>query len=180
MSSSVAMSDRSLLARWLPRGRVARRSRGLLLGGVWLRCRTWWRAGDLDRDLARGADPLQTDESSLRVGQLGSPGTRVRLACALGSAVELANGHRAPLIATRLRRAEIRETDELLVALADRLRDGEPLGVQGLAMTARLVNERSSPLYRSGAGGSLRATVGSALAALEHGQRTASTTTASR
>jgi hypothetical protein len=180
MSSSAAMSHRSLLARWLPRGRVARRSRGLLLGGVWLRCRTWWRADNLDRDLARGADPIQTDELSLRVGQLGSARTRVRLACALRGAVELANGHRAPLIRTRLRRGEIRETDEFLLALADRLRDGGPLGVQGLAMTARLVKERSSPLYRPGASASLPAAVVEALAALERGHRTASTITASR
>jgi hypothetical protein len=96
------------------------------------------------------------------------------LARALRGAVELANGHRAPLIRTRLRRAEIRETDELLISLADRLREGEPLGVQGLAMTARLVNERSSSLYRSSVSGSLRATVANALAALECGQRTAS------
>jgi len=26
--------------RWLPRGRLARQTRGLLLGGVWLRCVT--------------------------------------------------------------------------------------------------------------------------------------------
>jgi hypothetical protein len=180
MNSSAAMSHRSLLAPWLPPGRVARRSRGLLLGGVWLRCRTRWRAYDLDRELARGADPVQTDELSLRVGQLGSAGTRARLACALRGAVELANGHRAPLIRTRLRRAEIRETDGLLVALADRLRDGAPLGVQGLAMTARLINERTSPLYRSGRSGSLQAAAVEALAALERGHRTASTTTASR
>jgi hypothetical protein len=170
-----AMSQRSLMARWLPRGRVARRSRGLLLGGVWLRCRTWRRADDLDQELACGADPMQTDELSLRVGQLGSAATRVRLARALRGAVELANGRRAPLITTRLRRAEIREIDELLISLADRIRDGEPLGVQGLAMTARLLNERSSPLYRSGVSGSLRATVAKTLAALERGQRTAGT-----
>jgi hypothetical protein len=141
---------------------------------MWLRCRTWRRADDLDYELARGADPMQTDELSLRVGQLGSAAMRVRLARALRGAVELANGHRAPLIRTRLRRAEIRETDELLISLADRLREGEPLGVQGLAMTARLVNERSSSLYRSSVSGSLRATVANALAALECGQRTAS------
>ena len=119
---------------------------------------------------------MQSDELSLRVGQLGSPGTRVRLASALRGAVELANGHRAPLITTRLRRSEIQENDELLLALADRLRDGEPLGVQGLALASSLVNDRSGPLYRSGRSGSLPATVSGALAALERGQRTAGTT----
>jgi hypothetical protein len=160
--------------RWLPSGRLARRSRGPLLGGIWLRVLTRWRANELDRRLADGTDPMLSDELSLRAGQLGSARTRVRLACALRGAIELANGYRRPLIATRLRRPEIQENHELLLALADRLHDGEQLGVQGLAMTARLVNDRSSPLYRSGVGGSLPATVAEALAALERGQRTAS------
>jgi hypothetical protein len=162
--------------RALPSRRLARRSRGPLLGGIWLRVLTRWRAHELDRQLANGADPILSDELSLRVGQLGSARTRVRLACALGGAVELANGHRAPLITTRLRRPEIQENHHLLLALADRLRDGEPVGVQGLAMTARLVHDRSSPLYRTGVSGPLPATVAEALAALERGHRTASTT----
>jgi hypothetical protein len=120
---------------------------------------------------------MQSDELSLRVGQLGSAGTRARLACALRGAVELAKGHRAPLVTTRLRRSEIQENDELLLALADRLRDGEPLGVQGLAMTSRLVNDHAGPLYRSGPSGSLPATASEALDALERGpDRTAGTT----
>lgn len=162
--------------RWLPSGRLARRSRGPLLGGTWLRVLTRWRARDLDRQLANGADPMASDELSLRVGQLRSAGTRVRLACALRDAVELANGHRAPLISTRLRRPVIRENDELLMTLAERLRDGEKLGVQGLAMTARLVNDHSGPLYRSSGGGSLPGAVLEALAALERGHWTAGPT----
>jgi hypothetical protein len=166
--------------RWLPSRRLARRTRGLVLGGVWLRCRTWRRRHELDRDLARGADPMQSDELSLRVGQLGSAGTRVRLAHALRAGVAVANGHRAPLTTTRLRCREIKENEELLVALADRIRDGEPLGVQGLALTALLINARSSPLYRSGVSGSLPATLLEAQDALGRGHRTASTLTASR
>jgi hypothetical protein len=154
---------------------LPRRWRGLLLGGVRLRWLAWRRARDLDRRLAAGADPMQSDELSLRVGQLGSPGSRDRLAHALRDAVEIANGHHAPLIKTRLRRAEIRENEGLLMALADRLGDGEPLGVQGLAMTARLMDDRSGPLYRAGVNGSLSATASEALAALERGQRTAGT-----
>jgi hypothetical protein len=167
-----------LSIRRFPRGpsQLPRCWRGLLLGGVRLRLLAWRRAHDLDRRLAAGADPMRSDELSLRVGQLGSPGSRDRLAHALRNAVEIANGHHAPLMKTRLRRAEIREDDELLLALADRLRDGEPLGVQGLAMTARLIKDRSGPLYRAGVNGSLSATALKALAALERGQRTAGTT----
>jgi hypothetical protein len=147
-----------------------------MLGGIWLRVLTWWIASDLDRQLASGADPMGSDELSLRGGQLGSPGSRVRLAHALRDAVEIANGHHAPLVRTSLLRAEIRENDELLLALADRLGDGEPLGVQGVAMTAQLINDRSGPLYRAGVSGSLSATALEALAALERGQRTPGST----
>jgi hypothetical protein len=117
-------------------------------------------------------DPMASDELSLRMGQLGSLGTRMRLASALRQAVQVASGHRRPLIATQLRRAEIQENEELLLALAERLRDGEPLGVQGLAGTARLVSH-SGALYRSGMSGSLATAASKALAALERGHLTA-------
>jgi hypothetical protein len=167
------MTIRRRKQRRLPSRRLARRTRGPLLGGLWLRVLTWWMAADLDRELANGTDPLASDELSLRVGQLGSAATRSRLAAALRGAVEMANGRSAPLISTRLRRPEIRENEDLLLALADRLHGGEPLGVEGLAMTARLVKDRSSPMYRAGT--SLPDALSDALAALERGHRTAGT-----
>jgi hypothetical protein len=157
--------------RGLPSRTLARRTRGPLLGGIWLRVLTRSRAADLDRRLAKGADPMQSDELSLRVGQLGSAGTRSRLAGALRRAVEIASGRHPPLVATRLRRPEIQENENLLLTLADRLHDGEPLGVEGLAMTARLVDDRSSPMYRAGA--SLPDALSEVLTALERGHRTA-------
>jgi hypothetical protein len=165
------MSIRGRTRRGLPSRSLARRTRGPLLGGFWLRVVTWSVAADLDRELANGTDPLLSDELSLRVGQLGSAATRSRLAAALRRAVEMADGRRAPLISTRLRRPEIRENEDLLLALADRLHSGEPLGVEGLAMTARLVNDHSSPMYRGGA--SLPDALSEALTALERGRRTA-------
>jgi hypothetical protein len=158
--------------RWLPSGPLRRRSRGLLLGGVWLHCIARWRAADLDRRLADGADPMESDELSLRVGRLGSAAHRTRIATALRRAVQIADGHHAPLVTTRLRRPEIHENEELLLAIADRLRDGEPLGVRGLAMTSRLVSDRAGPLYRPGAGCSLSVAACEALAALERGRQT--------
>lgn len=153
--------------------RGLRRSRGLVLGGIWLRCVTRWRAGRLDHELAAGADPLESDELSLRVGQLGSARTRARLAVALRGAVAIANGHHAPLFATRLRRASVRENEELLHALADRIGGYEPLGVRGLAMTAELVDSRSSPLYSDDATRPLAVTAFEALVHLDRGLRTA-------
>jgi hypothetical protein len=170
------MSIRFRTRRWLPSRSLARRSRGLVLGGVLLRVRARRSVAALDRLLASGTDPMLSDALSLRVGQLGATGTSSRLALALRSAVQMASGRRAPLITTRLRRAEISKNEALLLALADRLGEGQPLGVPGLAMTARLVHDRESPLYRSGRSASLRAAVTEALAALERGHWTAGAT----
>jgi hypothetical protein len=160
--------------RWLPPGRLARQTRGLVLGGVWLRCVTRWRARALDDQLARGADPMQSNELSLRVGQLSSERSRRRFACALRGAVLLAD---TPLDPLRLgppliRRAEIRANRELLLELADRLRAGGPLRVEGLATTSLLVGDCLSPLFCKGSG-SVAASANYALLALERGRSSA-------
>lgn len=159
---------------WLPPGRVARRSRGLMLGGVWLRCVTHWHARRLDRELAAGADPIASDELSLRVGQLAAGATRARLAGALRDAVAVANGRHAPLTVTRLQRVTVRANQELLLALADRVRDGGVVGVRGLAMVSWLLEDRGSPLYASGSGRPLAVTALEALVELDRGLRTTS------
>ena len=71
--------------RWLPRGRLARQTRGLLLGGVWLRCVTWSWAHALETSSGAGADPMESDELSLRVGQLSSERSRRRFHALSGS-----------------------------------------------------------------------------------------------
>jgi hypothetical protein len=163
--------------RWLPRGHVARRTRGLLLGGVWLRCLTWWRAHDLDDQLAYGADPMHNDELSLRVGQLAPARSRGRFVCALRGAVELADRPFDPLRMgpPSIRRAEVRENQELLLALAERLSAGGPLGVKGLAVTTLLVGDGFSPLFCKAASSSLTASAEYALLALEQGHRPTAT-----
>jgi hypothetical protein len=166
------MSLRIGRRRWLASPRLARRSRGLVLGGVWLRFATRSRASDLDRELASGADPMESDESSLRVGQLRSAKSRARLASALRRAVELAG--RAPGRLTvppcRFRRRDIQANRELLLELAEVL-EGGALGVEGLAMTSLLVGDASSPLYREDARAPLRIAAFEALVALERGHR---------
>jgi hypothetical protein len=154
---------------WLPRGRLARRTRGLLLGGVWLRWVTWRRARELDEQLALGMDPIVSDELSLRAGQLGSARSRGRFACILRGAVELADAPFDParLGSPAIRRAQVKESRDLLLALADRLRAGGLLGVQGLAITSLLVGDGVSPLYAKAGRGSLRTSVSRALLALD-------------
>jgi hypothetical protein len=154
---------------WLPRGRLARRTRGLLLGGVWLRCVTWRQARQLDEQLARGTDPITSDELSLRAGQLASARIRGRFACVLRGAVELANAPFDPARMGRpaIRRAQVQENRRLLLELADRLRAGGILGVQGMAITSLLVGDGVSPLYSKAARGSLTESVNRALLALD-------------
>jgi hypothetical protein len=158
---------------WLPRGRLARQTRGPLLGGVWLRCLTWWRAHDLDDQLARGGDPMQSNELSLRVGQLSSERSRRRFVCALRGAVELADRPFDPyrMGEPLIRRAEVRANRELLLELADCLRARGPLGVEGLARTSLLVGDGLSPLFCR-TNDSLTASANSALLALDRGHPT--------
>jgi hypothetical protein len=157
--------------RWLPGRRLPRRSRAVVLGGIWLRWRTWVGTADLDGLLARGADPMDSDELSLRVGQLGSARGRARLACALRGAVELADRQPEPfgMPRSQIRRAEIRAGRELLLELAERVDSRGPVGIEGLALTSLLIGDRASPLYDGDARRSLAAAAFKALVALERG-----------
>jgi hypothetical protein len=152
---------------WLPR-RVARRSRTLLLGGMWVRFLNWRRAPALDADLAQGIDPTESDELSLRAGRLRSARRRARLADQLEGVVALAERPIHPFSRVALRRREIRACKPLLVAIAERLREPGLLDVQGLAMTSLLVNDGAGPLYQKATPSlSLTEAATSALVALE-------------
>jgi hypothetical protein len=162
---------------WLPSRRLARRSRGPLLGGVWLHCYTRSRARHLDLELAAGADPMQSDDLSLRVGQLRSAKARAGVACALRGAVELADRQSDPLrVPPPAIRHEIRENRVPLLALTERLGAGGPLSAKGLAITSLLVRDRSSPLNSEAASRSLAVAARNALLALERGDPPMNTT----
>jgi hypothetical protein len=158
-----------LSRNWLPRGRLARRTRGLFLGGVWLRFATWRQAHELDEQLARGTDSITSDELSLRAGQLASARSRGRFACVLRGAVELADAPFDPFRMGRpvIRRAQVRENRDLLLELANRLRAGGYLRSQGLAITSLLVGDGVSALYSESAQSPLSVSVGRALLALD-------------
>lgn len=154
--------------RWLPRGRLARHSRGLLLGGVWLRWRVWQRARDLDDELAGGVDPIRSDALSLRTGQLRSLKTRRQIRQSLLAALELA-GWQSPPASTLpplIRQREVLACSELIAALADRIGADADLNVQGLAMTSQLLRDGGSPFYCEHAQRPLGAALRSALGAL--------------
>ena len=159
-----------------PRTRVMSRPRGLLLGGIWLRCTTRWRARELDRQLSAGADPMQSDELSLRVGQLGSTRSRRRIACTLRGAVALAEREAYPvmLAAPAIQRSAVRGSGGLLLEIAERLLSREPVGVRGVAIASQLIEDRRGPLYRADAARPLTVTAFEALVALDRGLRTIS------
>lgn len=121
----------------------------------------------LDVELSRGADPAARAELQLRAAQLRSPAERRRLANALVGALGDARGSNlgAFRAKARLQHAVVRENAEDLLALALRLRDDRPVEVRGAAMVARLVDDRTSPLYRIG-GRSLHDAIGAARLAL--------------
>ena len=117
-----------------------------------LRLRTRWRRDHVDGELAAGADQAASPELTLRAAQLQSQAVRSRLANAI---VEMLGRAHEPNLGRFARsdqrhHAEIREYADNLRALVARLRDGRPIDIQGAAMTARLVNDRTSPLDRRG------------------------------
>ena len=120
--------------------------------GLVVRMRTRWRRNRLDDGLARGADPAASAELRLRAAQLRSPAERSRLANAMVEA--LGDARRPNLGAFRLKTRRqhdvIRESADELMALVARLRDDQPVSVQGAAMTSRLVGDGASPLHRDG------------------------------
>ena len=112
------------------------------------RWRVRWRRSRLDEQLARDTDPTASAELGLRAAQLRSSPERARLA---NSLVEVLGDARGPNLGafrtrTRQRHAAIRESADDLLALVLRLREDEPVAVRGAAMTALLVDRRSSPL----------------------------------
>jgi hypothetical protein len=122
-----------------------------MMNGTSLKLRTWWRRDELDERLAHGTDPNTDQWLAYRAEQLVSRSTRIHIAAALEDA--LCEARKAWSVSARLplRRAELRACADDVVALAARLRDDNPIDVQGAAMAARLVFDGTGPVYRNGA-----------------------------
>ena len=113
-----------------------------------VRWRARLRRAELDRSLAEGADPLTSPELRWRAQQLVSDRSRRRLATEIERAVEAAKTR--PWLggsAASPNRAEIWRCRELLQALANDLREAEPVALRGVALTAQLLHDGCSPLY---------------------------------
>ena len=124
------------------------------------RIRTRLRRAELDEALATGVDPGGGPELALRAEQLGSQ--RGRIADALLKAL----GVEPIRLLPRPQRAAVREAADEILPLVLRLGDGRPVAIAGVAAAARLVDDRSGPLYRHNSG-DLNQAIASAHAALD-------------
>jgi hypothetical protein len=146
--------------RFRPAPEPARRSLGRRLS-------LWWHRVELDEQLAAGAQPPAGTLLRERAEQLASRRERAKLARGLERALREARRAK-PMYGVRLplRRREIRNCDEDIIALIRRLEDASPIDVQGAAMVELLLSDGSSPLYRAG-DRSLRFAIRSARLALD-------------
>jgi len=127
----------------------------------------WFHRVELDEQLAAGAQPSAGTLLHDRAEQLSTPGERAKIARAFEKTLDEARGP-APIhgAGRPLRRREIRNCDEDIIALVRRLDDSRPIDVQGVAMAELLITDGASPLYRAGER-SLRFAIRSARLALD-------------
>lgn len=156
--------------RPLPRARISR-------AGLWLRLRVRWRAIRLDRMLAAGADPLESEELMLRADQLRRPRTHERLARSIARLSSLADdsaGHHVGPSRLPFRRDRVRENRHLLARIGEVLLSPGPNRLRGVAMTSELLEDGRGPLYANDTPADLARSLEQTLDALACPQRVVS------
>lgn len=128
---------------------------------VQLRART--RAPELDRALAAGADPRESDELAVRAEQLGRPQTRKRLA---GTFDRLTDEDETPTGMLPFDHKRVRANQDAIRQVRERLNGEAHLQVRGLAMASALVDDRLGPLYANASRADLSRALDKILAAL--------------
>ena len=131
-----------------------------------VRIRTRIRRSRLDSQLAHGADSAGNAELALRAAQLRSTAERARIANALVETLGDARRGEPMTLRPRPQRAAVRDAADDILALVLRLRDARPVDPRGVAMAARLADDRTGPLHRHDAG-DLRVAIGAAVSALD-------------
>jgi hypothetical protein len=131
-----------------------------------VRVRTRIRRSRLDSQLAHGADSAANAELALRAAQLRSTAERARIANALVETLGDARRGEPMTLRPRPQRATVRDAADDILALVLRLRDARPADLRGVAMAARLADDRTGPMYRDDAG-DLHDAIRSALSALD-------------
>jgi hypothetical protein len=135
-------------------------------GGRWRRLRlaliASCHAGELDQQLAAGANPRASALLAIRGQRLTGRRYRVRVAAGLARAVRDAEA--SPHGFSAAVRPDRRE---VIATLDRRLRASEPVSPQGVAMLGSLLTDGTSPLYRPAEPGTLGSHLRAAAAALE-------------
>jgi hypothetical protein len=128
----------------------------------------WWRASELDRQLATGASPATDTLLAVRACNITTRRSRGRIADGLLGALRSAGAKRPTFTAAvPPHREEVRASRELLQVIADRVRAPAPVAASGMAMLHALLSEPDSPLYRPECQGALTSHLHTAAAALE-------------
>jgi hypothetical protein len=138
--------------------------------GFWSRLQARFRASQLDRRLSEEVDPRSSPLLLERTQQLLSGRTRGSLARGFELALAESDGsvRRAGIPVDR---DAVRGAAPVLETLIARLRDGEAVSPQGVAMAKAILRDGTGPLYGERARGRLLASATAARAALERGPR---------
>jgi hypothetical protein len=128
----------------------------------------WWRAAELDRQLAAGASPRTSDALTLRAQRITTRRSRAPLANGLAGALRSAQDNGPHFTsAVRPNAREVLDARAVLGAIERRLRAPEPVAAQGVAMIRSLLTDGNGLLYRPGGPGELGSRLRAAAAALE-------------
>lgn len=141
-------------------------------GGLWRRVRlaliAGWHAAELDRQLAAGVSPWESELLAIRSERLTGKRYRARMAAGLARVVRDADATtRGFTAAVRPDRREVIATRTVITTLDRRLRAAEPVSAQGVALLESLLTDGTSPLYRPTEPGALGSRLRAAAAALE-------------
>jgi hypothetical protein len=127
-----------------------------------------WRAGSLERELARGAAPETAAALALRAQWLIGPAVRATLARRLLRLVgDARRGHVWPGTKVRPPRRAIVAAAQDLDLLAGRLLAPGPVSARGVAQVRLLLTDGCGPLYFGGSSVDLRSALARALEDLE-------------
>ena len=115
-----------------------------------LRVRVRWSAPRLDAMLARGIDPVSSDELTLRAEQLSSAEKRAELARSIRGLLRLSDGRygaQLPMTRAPVATQRVAANRRPLLHLRARILGEGPHSPRGLALVSRLLEDQQSPLY---------------------------------
>ncbi len=143
------------------------RPRDRPLAGAWLRLRVLANRDRLDRMLIEGADPVTSEELTLRAYQLSRLSHRRALAASVDDVLDsAAKRRRRSPAAPPLAREGIAAGRPALAELSRALREEPVVAARGVALARRLLTDGAGPLYVEG-GAELRIAAGDACRALD-------------